>query len=55
MKMLKVEYRTLDPDQRAQLNADEYMVVFSDERLVFNRRDELATLVLSGLKVTKPE
>lgn len=50
MKMLKVEYRTLDPDQRAQLNADEYMVVFSDERLVFNRRDELATLVLSGLR-----
>lgn len=50
MKMLKVEYRTLDPDKRAQLSADEYMVVFADERLVFNRRDELATLILSGLR-----
>lgn len=50
MKMLKVEYRTMDPDQRAQLNTDEYMVVFADERLVFNRRDELATLILSGLR-----
>jgi hypothetical protein len=50
MKMLKVQYRTLDPDTRAQLSADEYMVAFADERLVFNRRDELATLVMSGLR-----
>lgn len=50
MKMLKVQYRTVDPDQRAQLSADEYMVVFADERMVLNRRDELSTLVMSGLR-----
>lgn len=50
LKMLKVEYRTVEPDQRAQLGADEYMVVFADERLVFNRRDELTTLIMTGLR-----
>lgn len=50
MKMLKVEYRTVEPDQRAQLGADEYMIVFADERLVFNRRDELTTLIMTGLR-----
>lgn len=50
MKMLKVQYRTLDPDQRAQLNSDEYVVAFADERLVLNRRDELSTLIMSGLR-----
>lgn len=50
MKMLKVQYRTLDPDQRAQLNSDEYIIAFADERLVLNRRDELSTLIMSGLR-----
>lgn len=50
MKMLKVQYRTVEPDQRAQLSSDEYMVTFADERMILNRRDELATLVMSGLR-----
>lgn len=50
MKMLKIQYRTVDPDQRAQLTADEYMVAFADERLIFDRRDTLATLIMSGLR-----
>lgn len=50
LKMLKVEYRTVEPDQRAQLGADEFMIVFADERMVLNRRDELSTLIMSGLR-----
>ncbi|AEV89715.1 putative virion-associated RNA polymerase beta subunit [Pseudomonas phage OBP] len=50
LKMLKADYRTVDPDQRPQLAADEYLVSFADERLIFNRRDELTTLILSGLR-----
>lgn len=50
LKMLKVEYRTVEPDQRAQLGADEYMVVFADERMILNRRDELSTLIMTGLR-----
>lgn len=50
MKMLKVNYRTLDPNQRAMLAADEYLVNFADERMVLNRRDELSTLIMSGLR-----
>uniref|UniRef100_A0AAU8L0N4 DNA-directed RNA polymerase subunit alpha n=1 Tax=Pantoea phage Survivor TaxID=3232176 RepID=A0AAU8L0N4_9CAUD len=50
LKMLKVDYRTVDPDQRAQLGADEFMVVFADERMILNRRDELSTLIMSGLR-----
>jgi hypothetical protein len=50
MNMLKVEYRSLDPNTRPNLSADEYVVSFADERLVFNRRDELATLIMAGLR-----
>ena len=50
LRILKAEYRTLEPDQRPNLGADEYMVQFADERLVFNRRDELTTLIVSGLR-----
>lgn len=50
LKMLKADYRTVDPDQRPQLSADEFLVSFADERIIFNRRDELSTLILSGLR-----
>ena len=50
LKVLKAQYRTVDPDQRPMLGADEYMVQLADERLIFNRRDELTTLVMSGLR-----
>lgn len=50
LEVLKPTYRTVPPEQRPQLSADEYMVQLADERLVFNRRDELTTLVMSGLR-----
>lgn len=50
LKALKAQYRTVDPDQRPNLGADEYMIQLADERLIFNRRDELTTLVMSGLR-----
>lgn len=50
IKMLAPEFRVVPADQRPQLSIDEYMVVFADERLVFNRRDELTTLIMSGLR-----
>lgn len=46
---LNPTYRSVEPGQRVNLSPDEYMVQFADERLVFNRREELPTLVLSGL------
>ena len=50
IKLLKADFRVVEPDQRPQLGADEYMIQLADERLVFNRRDELTTLVMSGLR-----
>ncbi|QDJ97394.1 hypothetical protein D9_0064 [Aeromonas phage D9] len=50
MKRLKPVYRSIEPGVRPQLSADEYMVQLADERLVFNRRDEFATLIFSGLE-----
>lgn len=50
LRLLKADYRVVDPDQRPQLGADEYMISLADERLVFNRRDELTTLIMSGLR-----
>lgn len=50
LRILKAEYRTVEPDQRPNLGSDEYMIQFADERLIFNRRDELTTLIISGLR-----
>lgn len=50
LKILKADFRTVEPDQRPNLGADEYMVQLADERLIFNRRDELTTLIVSGLR-----
>lgn len=49
MERIKPIYRTVEPGQRPNLSPDEYMVQFVDERLVFNRRDQLATLIFGGL------
>lgn len=50
LKQLKTVYRTVEPGVRVSLGPDEYMVQFADERMILNRRDELSTLVLSGLQ-----
>lgn len=49
MRRLKPVYRVVEPGTRVNLGPDEYLVQFSDERLVFNRRDQMSTLVFSGL------
>lgn len=49
LKALNVEYRTEEPNKRIELEKDEYVIPFADEKLVFNRRDELTTLIISGL------
>lgn len=53
LKTLGVEYRTVEPSKRPELEADEFVINFSDERLIFNRRDDLATMILSGLDKIK--
>lgn len=50
LKLLKADFRVVDPDQRPQLSSDEYIISLADERLIFNRRDELTTLIISGLR-----
>lgn len=50
LKQLKTVYRTVEPGVRVSLSPDEYMIQFADERMILNRRDELSTLVMSGLQ-----
>lgn len=49
LKTLNVEYRSVEPNTRVELEKDEFVINFSDEKLIFNRRDELSTLIISGL------
>lgn len=49
MNRLKPTYRTVEPGVRPQLSQDEYIIQLADERLIFDRREEFPTLVLSGL------
>lgn len=53
LKLLNVEYRVVEPNKRPELEPDEYVINFADERMIFNRRDELSTLVISGLSKIK--
>lgn len=49
MKRLAPQFRSVEAGVRPQLGVDEYVVQLADERLIFNRRDEFSTLVLSGM------
>ena len=49
LKVLNVDYRVEEPNKRVVLENDEYAITFADEKLIFNRHDELATLVVAGL------
>lgn len=49
IKALKVDYRVVEPGTKVNLTTDEFVVAFADEKLVFNRRDEKSTLIMSGL------
>jgi hypothetical protein len=48
MQMLKVEPRRVPAGQRVGLDPHEYAIVFQDETLVFERKDEFASMVLAG-------
>ena len=50
MERLKPNFRVVDPNQRPNLGPNEYLIQFADERLILDRRDGLATLILSGLR-----
>lgn len=49
LKVLKTNYRVEPVGPRLVLGPDEYALTFSDEHLIFNRRDSLSTLVFAGL------
>ena len=53
LKMLNVEYRIAEPNKRIELEKDEYVISLADEKLIFNRRDEFNTLIISGLRKIK--
>lgn len=49
LNAIGADYRSVSPNVREKLSPDEYAITFSDEKLIFNRRDELTTLIVSGL------
>lgn len=48
LNLLKVTPRKVLAGQRANLQAHEWQMDFSDETLIFNKEDKLATLILAG-------
>lgn len=48
MQMLKVQPRRVIAGTRVNLQPHEFQIDFSDETLVFNKEDRLATLILAG-------
>lgn len=50
LKALQVKYRRVPVGQRTGMTKDEYSLVFSDEVLIFDRKDKLASLILGGFK-----
>lgn len=50
LKAIGADYQVIEPNTRPQLQKDEYVISFVDEKLIFNRRDELTTLVIGGLR-----
>lgn len=50
MKMLGVTPRRIPTGQRAQLDAQEWSLVFNDETLVFSKDNKLACMILAGFR-----
>lgn len=50
MKMLNVTPRRVPTGQRAQLDSQEWSLVFNDETLVFNKDNKLASMILAGFR-----
>lgn len=53
IRMLKVKPLVFDAKQRIPHSDDQYMIVFKDKKLVFSRKDTVATLILSGFSQYK--
>lgn len=49
-KLLNVKPRVVPAGKRMNLTKDEWAMAFEDQSLVFNRKDTLASLVLSGFR-----
>lgn len=49
MEMIGANYRVASIDKQIKIEPDEFMVNFSDERLIFSRRDRFQSLILAGL------
>ena len=49
LHLLKATYKKLDRNKRYTLEKDEYSLVFGDTKLILNKKDKLATIILAGL------
>lgn len=50
LKVLGIEYQTVPVGEKVNVTEDEFYISFSDEHLVFNRRDMLACFVFGAFK-----
>lgn len=51
IEMLHVRYRSVEAGKRLNLSNNEYALVFSDEALIFEKDNKVATLILAGLSM----
>lgn len=51
MALLNVKPKVIESNKRVLLAPDEWAIVFKDQKLIFSRKQTLATLVLSGFQV----
>ena len=47
---LGIRYRRVPKDSRLEMTEDEYRLAFGDESLIFSRDDNLAAMILAGMK-----
>ncbi len=48
LKTLNVKYKTFESKRKTEVESGDYSIVFKDKVFVFNRKDELAAMLLSG-------
>jgi len=49
LKLLKAKHVIMDRTKRYQLTDDEYMLTFKDKKVILNKSDKLATMILAGI------
>lgn len=50
LKVLKSDYRVVPMGDKPNLTDDEFLLKFSDEHLIFNKRDKLNSFIFGGLR-----